>query len=294
MHSTQNLRPIRTVKRILDVIYALLVGACICLIVWIAVSPFLLQRHGIPGSSTVPVALGEGDEPILPLTFTAPVPGVEPPIAVEDAHGELRIESVAWDFLIVSNLAKLVTAVGLAYIVYRLRTMPQAILDGKAFGAGAVRAIRRIGYAALILSIARAAAEYSAAAYFLDRLPSVTLPLSLPSPFEAETILASLLILILAEVWSCGAELERDQAFTVRVIMAIRVNLDLMLVKRGVKLSELSDAIGIKLANLSILKTNKARAIRFSTLDAICQELDCQPGDRLECIPVDREDKRSR
>ena len=67
--------------------------------------------------------------------------------------------------------------------------------------------------------------------------------------------------------------------------MTIQVNLDMMLVKRGVKLSELAEAIDITLANLSILKTNKARAIRFSTLEAICKALDCQPGDLLEYIP---------
>jgi putative transcriptional regulator len=60
-----------------------------------------------------------------------------------------------------------------------------------------------------------------------------------------------------------------------------------MLVKRGMKLSELAEAIDITLPNLSILKTNKARAIRFSTLDSICHELDCQPGDLLEYIPDD-------
>jgi putative transcriptional regulator len=64
--------------------------------------------------------------------------------------------------------------------------------------------------------------------------------------------------------------------------MSIQVNLDLLLVKRGMTLTELSEAIDITLPNLSILKTNKARAIRFSTLDAICRELDCQPGDLLE------------
>ena len=69
--------------------------------------------------------------------------------------------------------------------------------------------------------------------------------------------------------------------------MAIQVNLDLMLVKRGMKLSELAEAIDITLPNLSILKTNKARAIRFSTLDSICRELDCQPGDLLEYVPDD-------
>ena len=67
--------------------------------------------------------------------------------------------------------------------------------------------------------------------------------------------------------------------------MPIKINLDLMLVKRGVRLTELSRAIDITLPNLSILKTNKARAIRFSTLDAICRELDCQPGDLLEYVP---------
>ena len=70
--------------------------------------------------------------------------------------------------------------------------------------------------------------------------------------------------------------------------MAIQVNLDLMLVKRGMKLSELAEAIDITLPNLSILKTNKARAIRFSTLDSICRELDCQPGDLLEYIPENK------
>ncbi len=64
--------------------------------------------------------------------------------------------------------------------------------------------------------------------------------------------------------------------------MAIVVNLDLMLVKRKMSLTELSEKVGVTLANLSILKQNKARAIRFSTLDAICDALACQPGDILE------------
>jgi len=64
--------------------------------------------------------------------------------------------------------------------------------------------------------------------------------------------------------------------------MAIKVNLDLMLVKRKMSLTELADRVGITLANLSILKTGKARAIRFSTLAALCRILDCQPGDLLE------------
>ncbi len=64
--------------------------------------------------------------------------------------------------------------------------------------------------------------------------------------------------------------------------MPIVVNLDLLLVKRRMKLTELAERVNITLANLSILKQNKARAIRFSTLEALCRELDCQPGDLLE------------
>lgn len=67
--------------------------------------------------------------------------------------------------------------------------------------------------------------------------------------------------------------------------MPIIVNLDVMLAKRKMSLSHLSEEIGITLSNVSILKTNKAKAIRFTTLDAICKVLDCQPGDILEYQP---------
>jgi putative transcriptional regulator len=63
--------------------------------------------------------------------------------------------------------------------------------------------------------------------------------------------------------------------------VTIQVNLDRMLERRGITLTELSERVGITLANLSILKTNKARAIRFSTLEALCRELQCRPGDLL-------------
>ena len=65
----------------------------------------------------------------------------------------------------------------------------------------------------------------------------------------------------------------------------ISVNLDVMLARRRMSLTQLSEAVGLTLANLSILKTGKARAVRFSTLDAICRALDCQPGDILEFLP---------
>jgi putative transcriptional regulator len=64
--------------------------------------------------------------------------------------------------------------------------------------------------------------------------------------------------------------------------MSIRVTLDRVLLEKRMSLTELSERVGVTLANLSILKTGKAKAVRFSTLEALCRELDCQPGDILE------------
>ena len=66
--------------------------------------------------------------------------------------------------------------------------------------------------------------------------------------------------------------------------MPIIVNLDVMLAKRKMTLSQLSEQVDVTIANLSILKTNKAKAVRFSTLEAVCKALDCQPGDILEYV----------
>lgn len=73
--------------------------------------------------------------------------------------------------------------------------------------------------------------------------------------------------------------------------MAIITNIDVMLAKRKMSVTELTEKVGITMANLSILKNGKAKAIRFSTLEAICKALDCQPGDILEYRPdKDRQD----
>ena len=67
--------------------------------------------------------------------------------------------------------------------------------------------------------------------------------------------------------------------------MAIRINLDVMMARRKIGLTELSREVDVTMANLSILKNNKAKAVRFSTLNAICKALNCQPGDILEYVP---------
>jgi putative transcriptional regulator len=73
--------------------------------------------------------------------------------------------------------------------------------------------------------------------------------------------------------------------------MPIKLNLDRVMLERHLSLTELAERIDITLANLSILKTNKARAIRFSTLEALCRELQCQPGELLEFVPDEAAEK---
>ena len=73
--------------------------------------------------------------------------------------------------------------------------------------------------------------------------------------------------------------------------MGIRINLDTVMARRGIGLTELADKVGITPANMSILKNNRARAVRFSTLDAICRVLECQPGDILTHSPDDDTDE---
>lgn len=73
--------------------------------------------------------------------------------------------------------------------------------------------------------------------------------------------------------------------------MKINVNLDIMMAKRKMGLTELSEKVDVTMANLSILKNNKAKAVRFSTLAAICKALDCQPGDLLEFVEEDNQNE---
>lgn len=82
----------------------------------------------------------------------------------------------------------------------------------------------------------------------------------------------------------------RDEKSRQEEIMGIIVNLDVMMAKRKIGVKELSEEIDITMANLSVLKNNKAKAVRFSTLEAICKALHCQPGDILEYVDEEEED----
>ena len=215
MSTKQNLKLTRFVKILLDVILGLLVFVCVFLVLWIALSPLVLNVIDVPITASVPVAIGAGDEP----QFEVKVAGGEAigiqAAFVEGAQGTLRLETTDWSIILISNLSKLLVAIGLAYVVYLLRSVLQTILKGDPFAPENTVLIRRIGYLVLLVGFLKAAVEYFAAREILRQLTIVDPPLSLPSPFEAEIILASLLILILAQVWSYGLDLGREKALTI-------------------------------------------------------------------------------
>jgi hypothetical protein len=215
MSTNSNPKLTRFVKVLVDVIYYLLVGASLFLVLWIVFSPFILQATGAPITASVPVAIEEGPEPRFEVEVAgSQAKGVRYAF-VDEAQGTLRLETTNWIYVAISNLAKLVTAIALTYVFYLLRALLRNIEGGEPFTAQSVALMRRMGWAVLLIAFLRPTVEYLAALEVLRRLQYVDPTLSLPSPFQSEVLLASLLILILAQVWSYGLELERERALTI-------------------------------------------------------------------------------
>lgn len=206
---------IRITKIVVDVIYFLLLGASVFLALVVLMAPIISMVLDIPFTASVLVAIGAGPEPQFPVELArSSAQGINGAF-VDEAQGILRLETTNWAFPAISNLAKLLTAIGLTYVFYQLGAILHAIKSGDPFGRSNVTRMRRMGWAVLIVGFLRPAIEYFAAWLILNQLTIVEPPLSQPSPFQSEVILVSLLILILAQVWSYGLEIERDRALTI-------------------------------------------------------------------------------
>lgn len=205
----------RFTKFVVDLIYYLLAGASVLLGLWIVLSPLVMKAFDIPITASVPVALGAGPEPQISVEVAGSALNGINAACLDEAQGILRLETATWTFIAVSNLAKLLTAIGLAYVFYLLRTILQAIMKGDPFMQDNVTRMRQMGFAVLLVGFLRPTVEYLVAWSILNTLSIIEPPLSLPSPFQVEVILVSLLILILAQVWSYGLEIERDRALTI-------------------------------------------------------------------------------
>jgi len=215
MTGTSNPKLTRFTKFVVDLLYYLLAGAALVLALWILISPLVSLGTDILITASVPVAIGEGSEPKFDVEVVGSAAKGIQNAFLDESQGTLRLETTNWRFTVASNLAKLLTAIGLAYVFYLLRSILQGIMRGEPFGQDNVLRLRKMGWAVLAVGFLRPTVEYLAAKYILDQLVLTKPPLSLPSPFKSEVILASLLIFILVQVWSYGLELERERALTI-------------------------------------------------------------------------------
>ena len=215
MSTTDDLRLAHYVKKLMDVIFGLLIWAGVLLVIWIVVTPLFLGKNGAQATASIAVGIGSGPEPQFDVQLKGPTQDEIRAAFVDEAQGVLRLETTSWVLISISNAAKVITAAGLAYIFYLLRAVLRAIEEGTPFGEEACVHMRRMGYMVLLVGVLRPTVDYLAAELILKRLPTLEPAISLPSPFQAEVILASALILILAQLWSYGLELERDRALTV-------------------------------------------------------------------------------
>jgi hypothetical protein len=215
MSKEKDLRLARFVKTLLDFIFGLLVFACVGLVLWTVLSPVILGQVGSLGTASISVMLGSGDEPQFDVSFTGPTKDAIQTAFVDETQGTLRLETSSFLLVLIANAAKVVAAIGLAYVFYLLRAVVQTILDGDPFATENGQRLRRLGYAVLAVGILRPSVDYIAATEILNRLPTAVPALSPGSTFDAEVLLATLLILLLSHIWSYGLELERDQALTI-------------------------------------------------------------------------------
>jgi hypothetical protein len=215
MSQAKHLRLVRFVKVVLDILFGFLVFACVALLLFILFSPALMNQEGWMGTVRVPVRIGAGEEPEFEVTFSGPTPDPIQHASVVEAEGTLAFETLSWPLIAGANAARLLTAIGLAYIFHLLRGIVQAILDGNPFTAENGRRMRRLGYGVLLVGLLVPSIQHTVAAEILHRMPAAVPPLQAGPTFDAAILLISLLILILAHIWSYGLELERDKALTV-------------------------------------------------------------------------------
>lgn len=175
-----------------------------------------------------------------------------------------------------------VTAVPFYFALYEILKLLNYIDKSKAFSELSVKALKNIKYCAMTISILYVAIlPFLFIIADLDDAPGIII-IGLVIVFASSVI--ATFVAVLEKLLKEAIDIKEDNDLTIwgENNMAIIINIDVMLAKRKMSVTELSERVGITMSNLSILKNGKAKAIRLSTLDAICKALECQPGDILE------------
>jgi DNA-binding Xre family transcriptional regulator len=175
-------------------------------------------------------------------------------------------------------------AASIAFFValYKAFKLLGYIGQNKVFSSNSVGALKSIKYCAIVLTVLIVtSALYIRISHNKDDDPAGFIAICIVATFVC--IVVATAAAIFQKILQNAIDMKSENDLTIWA-MPIIVNLDVMMAKRKISLNELSERVDLTLSNLSILKTGKAKAIRFSTLDAICKALDCQPGDILEYV----------
>ena len=210
--------------------------------------------------------------------------GKEYSIRLTNGEGRLHIDNFNQNFIYLRILAAFVDSFIYLLILYFLKKIFSNLTKNHFFVPENGEYIKKIGYSIIALAFIPALIHYYTDRLVFESIQIEHVALKTSLDLDYQTILLGILVLVISIVFLRGVELEKDQELTIWP-MPIVTNLDVQLAKNKMSLTELSERIGITIANLSILKSGKARAIRFSTLELICKELHCTPGDILEYVP---------
>jgi hypothetical protein len=202
-------------KLLLDIIFWLSGVAAALFTLFLVFSP-LAMRDGFVADAAFPVSIGEGTvRTVLPLTVdTIATPGVERAVIV-DARGELRLQTTRWALQFLPNLGMLLALWLAIYVIYLMRGVLRRVKDGDPFSGHNVRSLQIIGTLLLAIGLLGPALEYAIVRSLLARMVLQGVELGAPIDIQGNTVLAGLLVLVLAGVFRHGGDLERDQALTV-------------------------------------------------------------------------------
>jgi hypothetical protein len=204
MSSTKNIRLVRFLKGLMDFLFWAMIFAIFALLIWVALMPLISRQFDFIGSASIPVRIGKGSDPQLDVTFFGSLMDEIGEAYIEEGEGTLFLETDSMYLIAVSNAAKLIFALGLLYVFHLMRKIMQTIADGDPFTIETGQRIRRLGYALLAVSFLGPGAQNIAAREILNRLPATTPELVAGPTYNAEVILASLLILLLSKsIWIC-------------------------------------------------------------------------------------------
>ncbi len=206
----------RVVKIWFDIVFVIGVVALGLITLWIVVSPLVMSSNESPTDIAIPVALGTGSlRPVIDLAQAeAGTIDIASPRIV-DGRGELRFETTSWTLQFFTNLVLVIALAIIVYLVYLLRAILRAVLDGQPFATANAWRIRIIGSVLIAGGFLVPVIEYALARLVLARVHLQGIAVGPPFDIREETVVAGLLVLVLATIFGYGAQLEADKSLTI-------------------------------------------------------------------------------